>query len=149
MPVGRERLMFSESDLERIADDTWKDRRITSATYCGVCGYNLRTLPYVYNCPECGGEYNARPLVMKGIFLPVEGLVPASETWAVLVWAGIGYAVYALSEKPIEQAVWMVIGVCAALCAISIRMAYTRWRTLIRHKVIEARILREENEGGS
>lgn len=136
--------MFSESDLERIADDTWKDRRITSPTFCSKCGYNLRTLPYVHTCPECGGPYNARPLVMKGIFLPQDGLAPVTETWNVLVWAAIAAAIYRLSTKPIEPAVWVVIGVCAGLGLISLRMAYVRWRVLVRHKIVEARILREE-----
>ena len=61
---------LSSNDLERLSDDIYKNRRITGLVYCGTCGYCLKTLPYVYQCPECGGSYNARPLSMQGIFMP-------------------------------------------------------------------------------
>lgn len=138
--------MFTESDLEKIADDTWKDRRITSPTYCSRCGYNLRTLPYVHRCPECGNPYNARVLVMQGIFVPTDGLAPTFETFIVFVWAGMGAVVAYSSPRPFEPAIWGVIGACAVLCAISASMAYRGWRRLIRYKMVEARILREEED---
>ena len=61
-------MVLSENELDRLADEMYLDRRIAHSVYCGECGYNLRTLPYAGRCPECGGEYNARPLIMKGIF---------------------------------------------------------------------------------
>jgi hypothetical protein len=76
---------LSQQELERISDDVYKNRRITASTFCGNCGYNLRTLPYVYTCPECGQSYNARPLVMKGIFVPYEVEIP----WADFLGGGV------------------------------------------------------------
>ncbi len=85
-------------ELDRLADDTYKNRVITGFIYCGHCGYNLHSLPYVYTCPECGQQYNARPLVMKGIFSPHNAQLPVSEiagmllclTVAVgLIWSGV------------------------------------------------------------
>jgi len=69
-------MVFSEKDLDRIADDIDKDRRITGSVYCGNCGYNLKTLPYSYQCPECGQEYNARPLHRRGIHEPLDEEFP-------------------------------------------------------------------------
>ena len=69
-------MVIIRNDLDRLADDQYQDRRITTSTYCGNCGYNLRTLPYIYTCPECGHEYNARPLVRRGIFDPSEAEIP-------------------------------------------------------------------------
>ena len=73
---------LSRSDLERLADDTYKGRILQSSVYCERCGYNLRTLPYVYTGPECGNEYNARPLKMKGIFLPHSTRMPVGDVAA-------------------------------------------------------------------
>lgn len=66
-------MSLSSGDLERIEEEMFTDRRITGSVYCGRCGYNLRTLPFCYHCPECGNEYNARPLKMKGIYVPFPG----------------------------------------------------------------------------
>ena len=66
-------------DMEQIADEMYKDRRLRASVYCGQCGYNLRTLPYVYTCPECGNQYNARPRKMTGIFEPQEVFFPFTD----------------------------------------------------------------------
>lgn len=139
--------MFNESDLEKVADDIWKDRRITSPTYCEQCGYNLRTLPYIYNCPECGNAYNARALVLKGIFTPRHGMAPTAETSLVVIWAGMGWVIWFVSPRPLEPAIVGVVVACAGLCALSLSMAVRGWRKLILYKSVEARILREEEEG--
>ena len=82
-------MVLSSDELDRIADDIYKDRIITGSVYCGNCGYNLRTLPYVYTCPECGNGYNARPLKMEGIFAPQDTYFPASDIAATLLCAAI------------------------------------------------------------
>ncbi len=73
---------LSNEELERNADDVYKDRRITTSVFCGTCGYNLRTLPYLYTCPECGHEYNARPMKMRGIYAPQEAEIPFGDVAA-------------------------------------------------------------------
>ena len=78
---------LSERDREELADDIIKDRRIPTSTYCGNCGYNLKTLPRSYQCPECGSEYRARMPRMKGIYLPHANSPPAGEVVALLVFA--------------------------------------------------------------
>ena len=79
--------MLTSYDLEKLADDIYKDRIITGSTYCGNCGYNLRTLPYIYTCPECGTHYNARPLKMTGIFNRTDLYFPLSELCAAALSA--------------------------------------------------------------
>ncbi len=80
-------MSLTSHDIERIADDIYKDRRINSTLYCGRCGYNLRTLPYLYTCPECGNQYNARPPLMKGIFTPHEIMFPFRDYGLTLLGA--------------------------------------------------------------
>ena len=78
---------LSERDREDLADDIIKDRRIGTSTYCGNCGYNLKTLPRSYHCPECGSEYRARMPQMKGIYLQNDNSLPFLETIAAVVFA--------------------------------------------------------------
>ena len=72
--------------MERLPEDIYFDRRITASTYCSKCGYNLRTLPYIYSCPECGQQYNARPLHMKGIYLPADHEPPVGRMVVAAFW---------------------------------------------------------------
>lgn len=91
---------LSSEDLDRIADELYLQRRIPNSVYCGNCGYNLRTLPYMYTCPECGNQYNARPLKMRGIFLPYEVEPPLGDAVAT-VFCGLATALlfyYAVSR---------------------------------------------------
>lgn len=78
---------LSEQDREKLADDIIKDRRISQSTYCENCGYNLKTLPRSYHCPECGSEYRARMPRMKGIYLPHENSPPFGEAVAMVIFA--------------------------------------------------------------
>jgi len=93
-------MVISSDELERIADDMYLQRGIRESLYCGNCGYNLRTLPHIYRCPECGNEYNARPLKMRGIFLPYEVEPPIGDA-AATVFCGLATALlfyYAVSR---------------------------------------------------
>ena len=97
---------MSRSDLERLADDTLKGRILLSSTYCERCGYNLRTLPYVYTCPECGNQYNARPLKMKGIFQPHTTRVPVGDVAAGVFSVG-GALLFGISGIRSADRTWM------------------------------------------
>jgi predicted RNA-binding Zn-ribbon protein involved in translation (DUF1610 family) len=78
---------LSSRELDALAEDIYRDRRISAPTYCDACGYNLKTLPYVYTCPECGQSYNARPMVMKGIFVAYEAVFPFLDCVATAICA--------------------------------------------------------------
>ena len=70
---------------ERISTVLPADRQIGTHVHCAGCGYNLRTLPYVGCCPECGAAYNARPLLMQNILTGQMALFPSSEVFAALL----------------------------------------------------------------
>ncbi|MFH0980076.1 MAG: hypothetical protein V2A79_00870 [Planctomycetota bacterium] len=83
---------LSSNDIEKLSKDIFTERRLGHSVFCGNCGYNLRTLPYIGRCPECGNEYNARPAVRKGIYVSTEVWFPGVEllcTVFFLGWAGV------------------------------------------------------------
>ncbi len=60
---------------------------ITESLYCERCGYNLRTLPTVGICPECGGRYSTDKLPPRGILLPEDQHFPLQDAvTAALCW---------------------------------------------------------------
>ena len=103
-------MVLGSDELDRLADDIDKDRTITGSIYCGNCGYNLRTLPYAYTCPECGKGYNARPLKMEGVFLPQDTYFPASDTAATLLCAAILFVFIRGSIKPVVEYGRLLLG---------------------------------------
>lgn len=89
-------MAFSQDELDRMVDETRNRGVITGDVHCGNCGYNLKTLPYVYRCPECGNDYCARRLFPRGIFYPSRSSFPYGELIAfaitVLIAVFLGYA---------------------------------------------------------
>lgn len=139
-------MALSTTELERIADDIYRDRLLTLSTYCGDCGYNLKTLPYVHTCPECGNQYNACPLRMKGIFLPHAAELPIQDLFVTLVAAAvtglIGYGAF----NPLDV-IRLVIGLFFA--ASTIIFAVQVWNKVKRYaKAIQiiSKIKLEEGE---
>ncbi len=84
-------MVIGRDELERIEEELAPDRLIHKSVYCGKCGYNLRTLPHVYTCPECGHAYNARPRKMKGIYAPGDTYLPVSDVFWVLLCLAIAW----------------------------------------------------------
>lgn len=83
-------MSMSPDDLDRLSQAVFTERRIDHSVFCSECGYNLRTLPYAGRCPECGGEYNARPAIRKGIYVSTEVVFPTLELVSVLFFLGWG-----------------------------------------------------------
>jgi len=139
-------MALSSYELERIADDMYKDRVITGWAYCGNCGYNLHSLPYIYTCPECGNQYNARPLKMKGIFVLHDTYFPASDIAATLLCAPVVYLIIAGGVNPTEYG-QLILG--AAMGVIMLTFAHKACRQLPRFfkaRSIARRIALEEEE---
>ncbi len=85
---------------------------IDESLYCGACGYNLRTLPTVGRCPECGNGYNTENFPMRGVFLPEERLFP----WGDVLTAAFCFCVTAgLFAQMVFQRRWTVAGVTLTL----------------------------------
>ena len=139
-------MALSTTELERIADDIYRDRLLTLATYCGDCGYNLKTLPYVHTCPECGNQYNARPLRMTGIFLPHAAEFPVSDLFTALISGGVTGLIGIGAFNPLDV-IRLVIGLFFA--ASTIIFAVQGWDKVKRYaKAIQIihRIRLEEGE---
>jgi len=137
-------LALSNSELDRYADDAYKDRRITTSVYCGNCGYNLRTLPYRYKCPECGQEYNARPRTMKGIYAPQDTDIPFGDIASA---AFCGFAVFILARNaftPIDpwRIVFAVVFVIFTVMFLS--RAYDRLGELMKARRVAKRIAMDD-----
>ncbi len=117
-------MVVGTDELDRLADEIYRDRRIIGSVYCGNCGYNLRTLPYTYACPECGAEYNARPTKMKGIFLPSGTVFPLRDCAATLVFAVVTTFLSLNAFKPLDEVSLVIAGFLAVLTLVFARQAY-------------------------
>ena len=137
---------LSDKERNRFEDDILFDRRITQSLYCGNCGYNLKTLPRSYVCPECGQKYNARRQPMKGIYFPHNVEPPFAQMAGAVISATI--AVYLLigAFKPVNQG-RLVVGVIFVGIAIYLA-AQVCWQTkrLIKFRVLGRRIARQQDD---
>lgn len=141
-------MVIGSDELDRIADDIYTDRLITTSVYCGGCGYNLRTLPYVYTCPECGNKYNARPRKMKGIFNPHAVSFPVRD---VLLTFGSAFGALVFGSAGVRApnvASALFAGFFAIMAALSAREAYVGLGRFIKAFSIIRRIEAEEEDGG-
>lgn len=138
--------MPSSEELERLANEAYTDRRITGHAYCGRCGYNLRTLPYIYRCPECGQEYNARPLVMKGIFLPAQATVPVQDLFATALWSVAALVFLYNAINPLNKWLMALAVASVVLVIMHLCFAWIRFQVLFKALAIERRIRAEEEE---
>ncbi|UCF33847.1 MAG: hypothetical protein JSV78_00775 [Phycisphaerales bacterium] len=77
--------------IDKYMDEIAAEQAIGVSLYCGRCGYNLRTLPVVGRCPECGSTYNARPAKLDGIFREEDVEVPITDALIFLVLGPPGY----------------------------------------------------------
>ena len=139
-------MALSSYDLDKLAADIYHDRLIGGSVYCGNCGYNLRTLPYTYRCPECGHEYNARPLTMRGIFLARDAAVPMSDILGT-VFFGVAAYLFALGAlSPVEPGRLLVSAVFVGLTMYHLTVGGYRFRRYLRAHSIARRIAAEERE---
>lgn len=138
-------MAFTKEELDRLADDDYKGRRLHRSTFCGKCGYNLRTLPYVYTCPECGNQYNARPRSMEGIFSPSDAKFPINDVAASMVFSAFGIVLIWSGVSPTIK--WLVVA-GIAFCLLAAFCAWRSWGRISRlaHATIIARRIAEEDE---
>ncbi len=142
--VGTNAVAPSEKDYERQSDETFTDRLIRGSVYCGTCGYNLRTLPYIYQCPECGASYNARPLTMKGVFLPQQAEMPRGMIFLLCCIGGAGVLFFD-AFKPLD--IWRLLGgiILTFFSAVEIPRQWKALGLYLKAKAIVRRIEREES----
>ena len=132
-------MVLDSGELERLAEQCLADRVISMNLHCARCGYNLRTLPYVGRCPECGGDYNARPLRMDGIFTAQMLVFPTGDVVAAVFTWGLAAALIPGSVGSQDE--WRLF--CGLICVVMgsffVRSAwrqaarYFRVRAIARH----------------
>lgn len=116
--------------LERAQEEEDSSRTITETILCGSCGYQLKMLPKVGRCPECGGHYNVVRNTKEGIFTPQSAEFPmfdlaasVASTW-LLIWLFFGLL------QSFDFWALMLMLTFAVLAPIFIKQA---WRDLWRY----------------
>ena len=139
-------MALSRAELDRLAEDILADRVIVGNVYCGRCGYNLRTLPYTGRCPECGSNYNARALRMRGIFDSRLVEFPAGDIFAALLTLALGAWLFLTGISPLAQ--WKLFFGLVALVmgAFFVRSSWTRTARFFFFRGIQRRIEAEDDE---
>jgi hypothetical protein len=120
------------------------ERRIGHSVHCGVCGYRLQYLPYIGQCPECGGEYDARALSMRGIFLSSAPEFPLGHLFATVVMAATAGALIGRFLNPFQSGpifLGLLMGAGAVYTAVH---ALKILGTIIRHAKVAASVARQE-----
>ncbi len=137
-------MALSRSDLDQLAEDTYHDRRVTGMVFCGRCGYNLHTLPYVYRCPECGNPYNARPLKMQGIFFPHAVYPPFVEMFAAVFFGVIAFFLLIAALKPVDEMRLILGAILAVLTGVFAGRALQQFQRFLQFRSLAKRIEKEE-----
>ncbi len=83
------------------------ERTLSYSVYCGGCGFNLRYQTYVGRCPECNGEYNARPTSMRGILNPAELKLPLVDGLLAVICLVFGGSWLGANLNPVND--WVVV----------------------------------------
>ena len=139
-------MALSNKELDQLADDQYTKRRITNSTYCSQCGYNLKTLPYKYQCPECGNEYNARPLIYSGIYFPHQNHLPIGDFIACLFFTLILF-VYAVKLPPTISMIhfMMISAITVASTTFGVR-SYSHFKQYLLTRSIAKHIADQERD---
>jgi hypothetical protein len=122
--------------MGKIEQDILYDRGMQYDVYCGKCAYNLRTRPRLGVCPECGNEYDARPLHMEGILLPKNISLPVRQFIGMLFCVSV--TLLALYSGLVEGVTWAYVP-AVAFFALAIMYAYNsvvRSVSYFRHRAL-------------
>ena len=140
-------MVLDIGELERIADDMYKDRVINGTLYCGNCGYNLHGLPYIHICPECGNRYNARPRAQKGIFSPEAAYFPLSDILLTLFGVVLTVVVVWRGTNPwMKSYGHLALGIAFGVVTLAFAVrAYPRLNRYLKTRTIARRIEMEED----
>lgn len=139
-------MVLNEKNLELLAAEDLLGRRITNTLYCSECGYNLKTLPYKYQCPECGNSYDVHPKRMTGIYLYQMDRFPVFDVFSA-VFLSVACLIYMPHAfNPINITflmITLVLDVTAILFAIR---SYHRIKRFMRSRSIARDINKQEDD---
>ena len=121
-------------------------RHISHSLFCSRCGYSLRTLPYIGQCPECGQEYDADALRMVGIFVPRLPRFPLGSVLGLVISLGVSIWLIARSLSPLDTGPFYVGVLLGALAVFFAGHLLTRFREYWHTLEIVARIRKHERD---
>lgn len=121
-------------------------RTINYSVYCERCGYNLRYGRYIGRCNECGNPYNARPLVMQGVFNPHTHRFPTTDVLLTLLCFGFAYWVIRANINPPVAENLAGAGLFVFLGLLSLPLSIKRLSLFIRSFGVLRRIEQEEDD---
>lgn len=142
-------MALTPDELERMAEESegLGVSLIRQTVHCGHCGYNLKSLPVVHQCPECGHSYSAHPGRMRGIYKPGDESFPTGRIATALLCAVIACALLGgglLFKEPISLTfAFLFFGVTAIL----VYKVVADIQTYSRDRMIRARITEERHHG--
>ncbi|NOS99080.1 MAG: hypothetical protein HOP29_00445 [Phycisphaerales bacterium] len=139
-------MVIESSEAERISQGDAAERINLHSVFCGFCGYNLKHGAVIGRCTECGRAYNARPMVMKGIFQPHAHSFPLVWLLQTCVALPMGIWIILGAVSPVND--WLLIlgTITAWLGLMSGATAIRRLRLFIRAVRVHYRVEREEDE---
>ncbi len=132
-------------DVEELPADINPDLTIVHSIYCGRCGHDLRYSRWVGRCNDCGHAYNARPLIMQGIFHPHEHRVPLSDTIVALLCFALAFFSIRGNLNPIAWDRVVISAISFATGILYTRMCVRAYTGCFRARGILRRI-RQEHE---
>jgi hypothetical protein len=138
-------MALREDEIDRCLDETVAGRSIERSLYCAECGYNVRGLPVIGVCPECGHRYNARRHKMTGIFRPHALALPISEVLSALLSLGVAavFAAWAV-QSPEQGWAFLPVLVFGVLGALFVRVSYLKLARYVHLRNLVRRIREEE-----
>lgn len=136
---------LSKRELEQLADEQYKGRQIANSIYCSECGYNLKTLPYQYQCPECGNEYYARLPMMKGIYFYDNIKLPLGDIFSALFFLIACLLVMPWAFNPVNFVVLVITLFLDVMTLLYGFRAYHKFIRYLRFRAIARHIASQES----
>jgi len=109
---------------------------IPSDLFCANCGYNLRTRAVISRCPECGSDYDARPVKMTGILRDEDVQFPLAA-WGLFLLCGAmgGGFIYGWAKLKMAWNLGPAILLFVMAAAFAV-FAMIKSRTYLRHRAL-------------
>jgi hypothetical protein len=102
----------------------------------------------VGRCPECGGEYNAQPLGMRGILIPQDLRIPWGDFIRFVLCAAVGLLL--MYAAVVEGRTWAYVPAVVLLVfgLLFLYLAARQTQALWRHRALLRRAVEYEESAG-
>lgn len=139
-------MAIERDKLRHMLEEEGAENVISSTLYCDKCGYQLRMLPYIGRCPECGNSYNARGLKMEGIFLPQQAEFPGSDILAGLASAGLVAWLAAGLVQRFDLWALLFAALFGYMAVVFLRQSWARLKRFVRGQRLTDKLLSGDDD---